>query len=122
MEISNTDRRIWSLDIIDELNELESMLIDHLADGFDEEDFYDIDDLKTLREWNAEGESATSDWEEGVELISDGDFKDYAKEYANEIYDIPESLIYYIDWESFADDLESDYTSIELSGKTYWVR
>ena len=36
MEISNTDRRIWSLDIIDELNELESMLVDHLADGFDE--------------------------------------------------------------------------------------
>ena len=80
-----------------------------------------MEDLEILRSWNSLGDDI-NDWDYGAQLISDNHFENYARDYFEEIYDVPENVLYYIDWESWSDDLKQDYTSIELSGETYWVR
>lgn len=119
--ISNTDKVIDSRDIIEELNELEDALECHIEDGGTEEDFPDIDYLNELREWNALGDNI-DDWDYNALLIHESYFEEYAKDYFFEIYDVPENVSYYIDWEMWADDLMQDYTELDLSGETYYVR
>lgn len=117
-----TTHIIDSRDLIEEMNELESELECHIEDGFLEEDFDDLERLKTLREVNRDGEDYSSEWADGTSLIPEEDFEDYAREYFEECYDIPDFVINYIDWESVASDLQMDYTTIEIDGETYWMR
>ena len=125
MNTSNYDDVINSRDIIEELNIIESRLEDFLADGGVEEDFDEIEDLKTLREWNALGDDV-DDWDYGATLIRDSYFEEYAEQLCEDLGEIPDDLPGYIachiDWEGVARDMKMDYQSIELSGQTYWVR
>jgi len=124
--ISNRQDIIDSRDIIDELNELEGDLECYIDDeGGTEEDFPAIDRLNELREWNELGDDI-DDWDYGAMLIHYDYFSEYAKELVKDIGDLPKDLPWYIesniDWDGVADDLMSDYTSIELGGQTYLVR
>lgn len=62
-----------------------------------------------------------SDLEDAATMLSEcfegehESFKDFAQDYAESLYDIPDWLKNHIDWQSFADELEMDYTVIDRS-------
>jgi hypothetical protein len=81
-------------------------------------------ELKSLKALQDEGEGC-SDWSHGTALIRDSYFEDYARELADDIGAIDSNAgwpLGCIDWEQAADELKSDYTSIDFDGVTYWVR
>ena len=54
-------------------------------------------------------------------LINDNYFEDYARDLADDIYGIKDYWPFScIDWEQAADELKSDYYSVEYDGETYW--
>jgi antirestriction protein len=103
-----------SRDLQEEFEELEQLK----EDGED----YDKEELKELLELKEEVEGMG--WEHGIHFIKECDFRDYAEELFDDCYahDIPEGLRGYIDYESFARDLEFDYTSVSFRGIDYLYR
>lgn len=88
-------------------------------DGWEDADEYNS--LKILVE---DGEGLP-DWNDGVTLIRDSYFEDYAREFAEEIGAIPDDAKWpcdCIDWEQAASELQMDYTSVDFNGVTYWAR
>lgn len=68
------------------------------------------------------GEQALRD---GITIIPDDEFEDYAKELAWELGAITEDSHWpaaYIDWEAAAEALQMDYTAFDFDGVTYWGR
>lgn len=66
-----------------------------------------------------------SEWRRGESLINDNYFQKYAEQFADDIGAIDANAgwpLSHIDWESAADELKSDYSSIEYDGDTYWYR
>jgi hypothetical protein len=59
-----------------------------------------------------------------VTLISERTFEDHARELLEECGTIPRDLPWYvaIDWETTAQHIQGDYTSVEIDGTTYWYR
>ena len=60
-----------------------------------------------------------------VTLIRDSYFKEYAQELAEDIGALPKDAgwpAHCIDWDQAARELQTDYTSIDFGGVTYWVR
>ena len=58
-------------------------------------------------------------------LISEHNFKDYCEELCGDCYDmrsIPDFIKYHIDWKGVTNDMRSDYSEIEIEGKTYLYR
>lgn len=57
-------------------------------------------------------------------LIRDSYFTDYAEEMLRDCGTIPADLPswVHIDWESTAQEVQADYTAIEIDGSTYWYR
>lgn len=112
-DISNRDDIINGNDIIARIDELEFS-----------NDKEDIDELKILRALVGDCEDS-DDWPDST-LIRDTHFTEYAKEYVDEIGDIPSSLPSYIenniDWDGVADDLKQDFNSVEYGDVTYLVR
>lgn len=117
-EISNTDDVIDSRDVIARIEELEAEDVGMLpADEFSE--------LWALKALADEASGYAADWQYGEMLIHDDYFETYAQELAEEIGAVdPEAgwPLNRIDWESAADDLKIDYTSVEFDGETYWIR
>lgn len=66
------------------------------------------------------------DWQDGVTLIRDSYFEEYAEELVKDIGDLPNDLPWYIEsninWKGVAEDVRMDYTSGEFGGVTYWAR
>jgi hypothetical protein len=140
-EISNSDNIIDSRDIIERIEELES-----LRDGWMEEhnipesefgnpdnkdwmewdNSSDADELKALQSLQDELEGYCDDWKYGVTLIRDSYFEEYAEELCKDIGEIPSNLPWYIashiDWDGVADELKIDYTSADFDGVTFWAR
>ena len=57
------------------------------------------------------------------ELIEDCEFVEYARQLAEDAFELKDTWPHYcIDWEFAARELKYDYTSIELDGVTYWYR
>jgi len=85
----------------------------------------DADEYESLRVLCDEGELSSVEWADGVTMIRDSYFEDYAQELAEEIGAINHNLNWpnnCIDWERAANELKQDYTSIEFDGVEYWVR
>lgn len=90
----------------------------------DEDD--DARELVTLRALveeidNNAGDSAR----DGVGLIRDSYFEDYARETAEDIGAIGRDAPWpacHIDWEAAAEALQQDYSTVDFDGVTYWVR
>ena len=63
--------------------------------------------------------------EDGIQLVRDNYFTEYARQLAEETGAIPPKLhwpLYCIDWEDAARELKMDYTPIDFWGVRYWYR
>jgi hypothetical protein len=83
------------------------------------------EELKQLQAVAEQAEGYASDWRHGATLIRESYFKTYAQELADDIGAIDRNAAWplsHIDWEAAADELKSDYTSIDYDGTEYWVR
>lgn len=87
-----------------------------------EEDANELRALLSLQE-QAEG---YSDWNHGAALIRDSYFEDYARECAEDMHGraLRDASWPFdcIDWSRAADELQTDYTSVDFDGVTYWIR
>lgn len=89
----------------------------------------DAAELATLRDILAEiagyggDEQWRGDWYP-VTLIQDKYFEDHALQLLHDCGLIPQDLPHYIaiDWETTAQNVQVDYTPIEIDGLTYWYR
>jgi hypothetical protein len=109
------------------LNELH----DELTDLRDKQDLLEGDDMLDDEDQDRLDELEDLAGNLGVEhldaiqeeLIADSDFEKYAEEYAVSSGAIPRAFgwpIDSIDWESAATQLQSDFTSVDFEGETYW--
>jgi len=125
-EPCNSDDVIDSRSIIERIAQLESELED--ADPLDPENEPnedDVNELRILRAFAIEGNDTTSEWADGVTLVRDSYFEDYARELAYDIgaYNGDESWPNTcIDWEKAAKDLQYDYSIVSFDGVDYWVQ
>ena len=66
------------------------------------------------------------DYETGEVLIYDGYFEEYARDLAYDIHGASLEIQVWpldcIDWAQAARELQSEYTSAEINGYTYWMR
>lgn len=144
-EITNSEEIIDSRDIIARIEHLESER-QPLVDAIDEADENEIgseslldaqekldewdesdegQELKALQSLAEEAEGYAPDWNHGEALIHDSHFEDYAREMAEDIGAISGDEKWpctCIDWEKAASELQQDYTAVEFSGVTYWIR
>jgi vacuolar-type H+-ATPase subunit I/STV1 len=99
-----------------ELDQARRDLDEWVADNQDE-----LDALNNLRD-----EFDRRSWRDGIVLIPDDDFEDYARDLAEDLYgnDIRKSSWPFdcIDWEQAADSLRMDYSSVDYEGVTYLYR
>jgi hypothetical protein len=60
----------------------------------------------------------------GVDLIAEDDFEEHARETAEQVSecDFNNWPLTCIDWKQAAEELQSDYSSIEFDGITYYTR
>ncbi len=94
-----------------------------LIEWIEDEDNHDDEDYASLKEFHDELTGYAPDFIYGETVIPDSDFEDYARELAEDCYDIPHSWPHRcIDWEQAAKELQMDYSAIEYNGTTYWVR
>jgi antirestriction protein len=113
-----------SREVIDRIDELENENTDDEGDIVftDESDKEEYAALKAIED---EADGYASDWKYGVNFISDGHFVSYAQELADDIGAVDSDAGWpnsHIDWESAADELQMDYTGIEIEGSTWWYR
>jgi antirestriction protein len=96
-------------------------LIDELAD----QDM-DVERREAIAELFAELSNYAGDTpEDGIFLIAERDFEDYARELADDIGAVSSDggwPTYCIDWAWAARELAIDYTSVEFDGTTYLYR
>lgn len=60
------------------------------------------------------------EWEGGITFINEAYFDDYAKDYMEQLFDIPSDLEQYFDYESFIEDLQNDFTDVDFNGWTFY--
>lgn len=125
---TNSDDIIDSRDIIKRIEELEELItsddsneLPETAPVAGEEERAELAVLKSLAD-EAEG---CADWRYGEALIRDSYFETYAQELAEDCGTITGSEgwpLNCIDWEKAARELQTDYTSVDFDGVTYWIR
>jgi antirestriction protein len=82
----------------------------------DGEEYKGIQDLK---------DQFGREWFDGVELIREQDFEEYAQDFAERIGAINHNADWpacHIDWEAAANSLMADYSSVDYDGETYYFR
>ncbi len=59
-----------------------------------------------------------------VTLIDDAYFVDYVQDMLADCGEVPRDLPHYIeiDWRATARNVQTDYSSVEIDGRTYWYR
>lgn len=108
---------IDSRDILDRIEEIE-----------DSTDADEIEERETLEALVEELRNVAEDEpEDGLILIRDTYFVEYAQELAEDIGAIDTTKSYgwpftCIDWQQAARDLQMDYTQVDFNGVTYWTR
>jgi hypothetical protein len=122
------DERLDSRDLIERLEELEALERsldpeqDEEATGEGSFDEDEQEELKALRELANAG---IEDWPYGAQFIREDKFEDYARELAEDIGAIDDDARWpatCIDWKQAAEELASDFTTVEFMGSTYYVR
>ena len=91
----------------------------------------EYDELLILRELDKEAGEASSEWEHGEPLVKEEFFLQYTKELIQDCYDDipgkndnnrwPYNHIT-IDYESAAEELKQDYTTVGVGGATWYIR
>lgn len=106
--------------LIDELNDLEMRRDDEEQDDpLNEDEFTRLTAIHNLI--NEVGDEAS----DGVYLVPESEFTEYAQELAEEIGAISSDASWpnnHIDWEAAANSLKSDYSSITFEGVDYLYR
>ncbi|MBV6514215.1 MAG: hypothetical protein FMNOHCHN_03805 [Ignavibacteriaceae bacterium] len=119
----------WKSNLTDEqihelAKEMGCEVIDLEEDDFRQEwDGSNADRITAIQE--LESEVNSSEWGHGIEFIKDSYFAEYAEQLAEDIGAIDRNAnwpLNHINWELAADELKSDYTSVEFDGETYWYR
>jgi len=139
IEIGNYKDVIDSRDVISALEEIElerEEFVQAVEDAETEEEktaaeddlmqFDEERDYLALKNLDNDGEEIFYEWKEGTILIRESFFTEYIAELCADVGDLPRDLPWHIarniDWEGLASDLQSDYSSIEFDGITYWGR
>lgn len=130
------DSIIDSRNVIARINWIESELATHNEEPEEgeepgepyltKEDVEDYtEELTSLRGLAQEGEGHASDWANGVGVIANSYFEDYAKELASDLhggsFDGAPWPFNHIDWESAVTDIQTDYSRFDWEGYTFWV-
>jgi len=116
-EITNNEDVIDSRSVIERIKYLDRLGEENL----DEEEQAEFRALTALQE---DAKEYAEDWQDGVTLIRDSYFTDYAEELCKDIGDLPKDIPWYIeiDWEKTAGHIQQDYTEVDFNGVSYWVR
>ena len=118
-------------DIWNEYDDLERALevcLDEVTDAETAISEFDKDELETFRSVVEEGESITSEWSYGEQLIHENFFEEYAEELFRDTSCLPREVdlnswpFSSIDWKRASEELAQDYSTIEVEGETYYVR
>jgi hypothetical protein len=111
------------IELLDQSDGVAASARDSLSEALTAWDIEHGDELKALQALEAEAEGY-SDWRHGAVLIRDSYFETYARQQADDLYDIRDASWPFccIDWEKAADELKQDYTSVTFDGVDYWVR
>jgi len=121
---SNADDFVDSRDVIQRIDELETMRDDEeQAEGDFTED--DAEELRILAALAEEAEGYIPDWNYGEQLIRESYFTDYARELADDIGAIDRNAdwpLSHIDWDAAAEQLKMDYVEVDFDGVTYLAR
>lgn len=108
---------------IEELEELflndEGQIDDDLYQDLSNSEREEYEELLNLKE-ECEGYG----WEHGIYFIKEYEFYDYCKELAHDCGMVDENspLSNFIDWNSWANACEMDYSSVDFEGETYLFR
>lgn len=149
-EIHNGMEYINSRDVIARIDELEGEYVDvndalkeavsNLEEDPENEELRSQEELyrTNISEWEeeyleeltalqalAEEASGSPDWIHGETLIREDEFVNYARELAEDIRAINGKMYWplnHIDWESAADELKSDYMTVDFDGVEYLIR
>lgn len=115
-----TPQNIDTRTLVDELNELEER--DEDDDPLDADELERRDAIRELFE-EITGDAGSSPID-GIHLIPEDGFEDYARELAQDVEGFGEDsmLASYVDWGKWADAVMMDYTSVEFDGTTYYYR
>lgn len=111
-----------NLNLNDRLEELEGY--EESENEKDEDDttvYLDEADKEELEALRALKEELGDDWDDTT-LIPESEWREYAQTTAEDLGDIPDFLSNYIDWDKFADNLTSDYSTVKYEGTTYYYR
>jgi len=100
---------------------------DGLQEAIDdaENEFADAQELRDLKALAEQAEDYALDWAYGETWIRDSYFKEYAMNLAVDIGAVNANATWpnnCIDWDRAARELQTDYTSVEFAGVTYWIR
>lgn len=130
-EITNSEDLIDVRDVIARFEELETELDDAHEDSETNEALdlrAEFDTLKELLEDLKGNGGGDEDWRGDwypITLVRDSHFRDFAQQEAEDLDLIKADARWpnnCIDWDQAADELKSDYTTVEFDGVTYWYR
>jgi hypothetical protein len=84
-------------------------------------------ELESLLALQSECENVTSEWKDGVPLIRDSYFEEFAEQEAEDVGCADPKVsgrwpYNHIDWKAAAEELQQDYSQVEFGDTTYWVR
>jgi hypothetical protein len=120
-EITNSEDIIDSREIIARIEYLTEAKVDGIG-MWSDKDETELTALTTLAEAASD---FAPDWDYGEPLIRDSYFEEYAQQLAKDCGMVPDDLSWplsYIDWEAAATALQDDYTEVDFSGVSYWIR
>lgn len=104
---------------LDDLREMKEEMEESgkLNDYFDSDRFQDLESLEHVL-----GDLHIASREKN--LIHEDDWREYAQTLADDIYDLRNmgTLANYIDWDAWADDLQSDYSCVDFEDETYYYQ
>jgi hypothetical protein len=117
MNYKNYDGIIDTRDLEEHLKDLKK------TESPDDDDKEYIEKIEQLKQ-----ELGSNAFDDGVTLIEESEFQDYAKELAYECGHLsgspycsnPNPLDYFINWEEWADHCKIDYSDVEFDEKTYY--
>jgi hypothetical protein len=119
--VDNTADILDSRGVIERLADLTSEREDLTREEL--EDWTDADEFADLSNFCDDGQQNFSEWNDGVVLVRESYFEQYAMDFADDIGAVDAKAGWpnnCIDWEKAARELQYDYTSIEFDGVTYW--
>ena len=99
----------------DEIKDLEYELNNIKEESLEDKDEYDELELLSRE---------IPEWEDGNTLIPVDEWVEYVKEMLEDCGEIPSDISWYIaiNWEETADNISSDYSTIDYNGNEYYFR